>query len=77
MAVSKQELTYILTQSFPDAQIKIINLADDNDHYHLDITDKSFNDIPLIDQHKMVKKALKEVLKGKLHAISIKTIPHN
>ena len=73
MAISQEELHSILHQSFPNAQIKITDLAGDQDHYSLDITDGSFRGIPLIKQHRMVKDALKGVLHKKLHAITIKT----
>jgi stress-induced morphogen len=73
MAISKAELHQILLQKFPDAIIKITDLAGDEDHYSLDISDKSFSGIPLIKQHRMVNDALAEVLHSKLHAITIKT----
>lgn len=73
MAISQDELLSILQQSFPDAQIKITDLAGDNDHYSLDITDSAFSGVPLIKQHRMVKDALKAALHTNLHAITIKT----
>ncbi len=73
MAISEKELHSILYQHFPKAQIKIKDLAGDEDHYSLDIKDKSFEGVSLINQHRMVKDALKEVLSSKLHAITIKT----
>lgn len=73
MAISQEELFSILQQSFPNAQIKITDLAGDNDHYSLDIADVSFAGIPLIKQHRMVKEALKSALHTNLHAITIKT----
>lgn len=73
MAIRQDELFTILQQAFPNAQIKITDLAGDNDHYSLDIMDEQFKDMLLIKQHRMVKDALKEVLDSKLHAITIKT----
>ena len=73
MAIERLELTNILQQSFPNAQIKITDLVGDGDHYSLEITDHSFAGLPLIKQHKMVKDALKGLLHEQLHAITIKT----
>lgn len=73
MAISEKELHSILHQHFPKAQIKIIDLAGDEDHYSLEIQDESFGGLSLINQHRMVKEALKEVLTSRLHAITIKT----
>ena len=73
MAISKTKLISILQQSFPNAKIKITDLAGDQDHYSLDITCSSFKGLPLIKQHRLVKDALSEVLEKELHAITIKT----
>jgi len=76
MAITESKLMGILQQSFPDAKIIITDLAGDQDHYALDITCKSFYGLPLIAQHKLVKQALSDVLRGELHAITIKTKTH-
>lgn len=73
MAISETKLISILQQSFPNAKIKITDLAGDQDHYSLDITCSNFKGLPLIKQHRLVKDALSEVLGGELHAITIKT----
>ena len=73
MAISETKLISILQQSFPNAKIKITDLAGDQDHYSLDITCNSFKGLPLIKQHRLVKDALSEVLEKELHAITIKT----
>ncbi len=75
MAISIKELEKIIRYSFPNAKIKIIDLIGDQDHYSLEIQDSTFLGISLINQHKMVKKALAGILdNNKLHAITIKTI---
>ncbi|PCJ25791.1 MAG: hypothetical protein COA94_05905 [Rickettsiales bacterium] len=74
MAISETKLKTILQQNFPNAKVKITDLAGDQDHYALDISCQSFEGLTLMQQHKLVKKALAEVLlSGELHAISIKT----
>jgi len=73
MAISITELEEIIKQSFPKAIIKITDLAGDDDHYALEIEDASFAGQSLINQHKMVKRALSEVMQSRLHAITIKT----
>ncbi len=73
MAITINELENILLVKFPQAKIKIIDLAGDEDHYSLHISDQSFEGKTIIAQHRMVKEALSEVLKSRLHAITIKT----
>lgn len=74
MAVSIAELETIIMAKFPDAKVKITDLAGDEDHYALEIADRSFSGKTIIAQHRMVKDALSDLLKSRLHAITIKTI---
>lgn len=73
MAISEQELLAILQEKFPQSEIKLKDTAGDNDHYFLEIRDPSFKNLPLMAQHKLVNNALAELLKTKLHSITIKT----
>jgi stress-induced morphogen len=73
MSISKVELISILQQSFPHAKIELKDLAGDENHYALEIKDSSFKNIPLVQQHKLVNAALSDVLRSRLHAITIKT----
>ena len=73
MAISESRLISILQQSFPDAKIIITDLTGNQDHYSLEITCNSFQELPLVKQHKLVKNSLAKVLKKELHAITIKT----
>lgn len=75
MAISVTKLEEIIRNSFPNAKIKINDYLGDQDHYSLEIEDASFLGVSLINQHKMVKKALSEIMNSnELHAITIKTI---
>jgi stress-induced morphogen len=73
MAIAISELENILLVKFPQAKIKIIDLVGDEDHYSLHIADQSFAGKSVVTQHRMVNEALSEVLKSRLHAITIKT----
>ena len=72
-AIAQDKLENILTNHFPDATIKIIDLANDQDHYSIEIQDEIFRNKSRIEQHKIVNSALKEELKGQLHAMQLKT----
>lgn len=73
MPISKDELESKLKNSFPDAEIEIIDLAGDNDHYEARIVSSHFNGISLVKQHKMVMDSLGSIVGNQLHALSIKT----
>ncbi len=75
MAIPIDRLEEIIRDSFPNAKIKIIDYADDQDHYSLEIEDEAFRGVSLVNQHKMVKKSLAQIIdSNQLHAITIKTI---
>ncbi len=74
MAISIENLEEIIRYTFPNAQIKILDLIGDQDHYSLEIQDDTFVGLSLINQHKLVKNALSTILNNnQLHAITIKT----
>jgi stress-induced morphogen len=73
MPIAKKELEKILTENFPSAQIEVIALVADDNHYSVKITDKIFTGKTRIEQHKMVNVALKEILGDVLHAMQLKT----
>ncbi|MFV0949321.1 BolA/IbaG family iron-sulfur metabolism protein [Wolbachia endosymbiont of Nasonia giraulti] len=70
MTITIHELEKIIKQSFPDADIKIKDLAEDDDHYHLKITSKCFSGKTKIEQHRMVYKALEG---QSIHALQLET----
>ena len=74
MPITQNKLEEILKKSFPSAEIEIIDLAGDNDHYSVKIIDASFAGKSKIMQHKMVNQALKGYLGDALHALQIKTL---
>lgn len=73
MPISQPELEKTLKEKFPDATIKVKDLAGDNDHYSVEIIDDSFKGKTLIAQHKMVNNALGDIIKTQLHAMQLKT----
>jgi stress-induced morphogen len=73
MAISKNDLHDLIIKSFPNAQIEIIDLAGDDNHYSVKIIDQSFAGKSRIAQHKMVNEALKGYLGDILHAMQLKT----
>lgn len=73
MPIAQKELHKILAEKFPEAQIEIVDLAGDDDHYSVTIIDKIFAGKTRIAQHKLVNEALGEIIKTKLHAMQLKT----
>ena len=73
MPIAQEKLEKILKENFPQAQIEVIALVADDNHYSVKIIDKVFAGKTRVAQHKMVNSALKEILGDALHAMQLKT----
>lgn len=62
-----------LKAAFPDAEIKIDDLAGDGDHYRARIVSKAFSGLNRVKQHQLVYAALKGKVGGELHALALET----
>jgi stress-induced morphogen len=73
MAIPITELRQLLSDSFPDASIDVVDLAGDNDHYQASIVSEQFIGKSRVQQHQMVYQALKGKMGDELHALALKT----
>lgn len=62
-----------LREAFPDAEIEIIDLAGDGDHYKAVIASTAFAGKSRVAQHQAVYAALKGKMGGELHALALET----
>jgi len=74
MAMVGSEIKRLLKQAFPGAQVILVDLAGDGDHFAARITCESFRGRSRIQQHKMVYDALKGQMGGALHALALETL---
>ena len=73
MALKLEEIKKLIKDSIPDADISIIDLAGDENHYSATIKSKMFIGKSKIEQHKLVYKALKGKMGNELHALALNT----
>ncbi|MFT8890639.1 MAG: BolA family transcriptional regulator [Acetobacter papayae] len=73
MAMSATELEAYIRAAFPDAQVKIDDLAGDGDHYACSIVSEAFRGLPRVRQHQLVYDSLQGHMGDKLHALALKT----
>ena len=73
MAISQDKLEKLIAEGFPEAEFKILDLAGDGDHYKLVISSTKFQGLSMVQQHKMVYKALEGYIGDKLHALALET----
>ena len=74
MPMSKEEISKLIKNSIPDADIVIDDLKGDGDHYSATINSKEFIRKSRIQQHQMVYQSLQGKMGSDLHALRIKTI---
>ena len=74
MTLKIDEITKMIKEAIPDAEISIQDTAGDENHYSATIKSKIFNGKSKIEQHKMVYKALKGKMGNELHALALNTM---
>ena len=74
MSLKIDEIKKLIIKSIPDSEIAIEDLAGDENHYSATIKSKAFSGKSLIEQHKLVYKALGGKMGNELHALSLTTI---
>ena len=73
MPLTKNEISTMIMNTFPDATLELKDTAGDNNHYSAKIISKTFNGKSKVEQHKMVYKALKGKMGNELHALVLTT----
>ncbi|HWD48893.1 MAG TPA: BolA/IbaG family iron-sulfur metabolism protein [Rhizomicrobium sp.] len=73
MAMPAHDIEKLIKESFPDADVSITALADDNDHWAAMVATSAFKGKTRVQQHQMVYAALKGKMGGELHALSLQT----
>ncbi len=73
MAMAADEIAQLIKERFPDAEIRIDDLAGDGDHYAASVVADAFRGKTRVQQHQMVYDALKGKMGGALHALALKT----
>ena len=72
--IHADEIIKLIKQSLPDAHVLAEDMTGTADHFQIHVVSNAFEGKTLIDQHRMVQKALQEALDdGRIHAVQIKT----
>ena len=73
MAMSAGEIERLIKASIPDAEVTIVDLAGDGDHYSARVVSGSFAGRSRVQQHQAVYSALGGRMGGALHALQLQT----
>ena len=74
MPMSEEQIRQIIIDAIPDANVEIVDLKGDGDHFSATVKSKSFYGKTRVEQHKMVYDAFKGQMGSELHALKLKTI---
>ena len=76
MGMPAADIAAMIVKAMPDAEVEMIDLAGDNNHWKAVITSKAFIGVNRVKQHQMVYAALKGKMDGadgELHALALET----
>ena len=74
MAADLQELKGMIEAALPGASAEVIDETGSGDHLRATVSSPQFAGLSRIDQHRLVKAAVKERFDdGTIHALSVKT----
>ncbi|MEL6299380.1 MAG: BolA family transcriptional regulator [Pseudomonadota bacterium] len=75
MPMDASEISRLIKEAFPDADVEIKDLAGDGDHYAAHVVSNAFEGKSRVQQHQMVYDALGGRMGGVLHALALTTAP--
>ena len=73
MPIEQFKLEELIKNKFPSANIRVEDLAGDNNHYSVSIESSAFNGLSRIQQHQLVYESLDGLMDNELHAMQLKT----
>ena len=73
MGMSSDAIESLIRAAIPDAEVTIVDLAGDGDHYSARVVSRSFVGLSRVQQHQKVYAALGGRMGGELHALQLQT----
>ena len=74
MPMTADEIHRRILSAIPDADIKLDDLAGDNDHWKVTVTSSQFTGLSRVAQHRIVNAAFGTDLGTTLHALAVVTV---
>ena len=76
MAIEAEKIRELILEAFPNAEVRIDDLAGDGNHYAATVVAEEFKGLNRVKQHQLVYGALKGKMDGpagELHALALTT----
>ncbi len=74
MPMPAAEIDRLIKAALPDAEVDIVDLAGDDDHFSATVTSGAFVGKTKLQQHQLVYKAIGAHMGGALHALQLQTL---
>jgi len=72
--MATDEIRTLLAQAFPDGSVEVLDRTGGGDHFHVTVASAAFEGVSLVEQHRMVNRALSAPLAdGTIHELRITT----
>ena len=72
--ISIPDLISLVKSAVPDAEVNALDKTGMKDHFIVHVTSKAFEEVGIMDRHRMVMAALDPAMKdGRIHAAEVKT----
>ncbi len=75
MPMSGAEIERRIKAALPDAEVSLVDLAGDDDHWEATVVSSAFAGLPRVRQHRLVYEAIGSDMGGRLHALRLTTRP--
>jgi stress-induced morphogen len=64
----------LLEEAFPDGAVEVVDRTGGGDHFHVTVSSSAFDGLSLVEQHRLVNRALATLLAdGTIHELRITT----
>jgi stress-induced morphogen len=72
--ITAEEISQLIVQGIPDAEVKIRDLTGGGDHYEALVISASFSGKMKVARHRMVYGALQDAMVERIHALKLSTL---
>jgi stress-induced morphogen len=72
--MGRERISGLLRSAFPDATVEVTDRTGTGDHFHVAVVSAAFDGLSLVEQHRLVNRALEPLLTdGTIHELRITT----
>lgn len=71
--MTADEIGAAIRQALPDAEVELVDLAGDNNHWAVTVTSSAFEGVSRVKQHQMVYAAIGDGVGTDVHAVQVRT----